>query len=88
MKLMIVIVRDSDSENVVQELVEKEYRVTRISSTGGFLHHGNSTLFVGVDDEQVQGVMDLLHHTCCPADDVNQYRATAFVVNMPYYAKI
>ena len=88
MKLMIIIVRDSDNETVVQELVKQDYRVTRMSSTGGFLRRGNSTLLVGVEDEQVQPVMDLLKQACHPVDADNQYRATVFVVNMPYYAKI
>ena len=88
MKLMIIIVRDSDSETVSQELVKAEYRITRMASTGGFLRRGNSTLLVGVEDAQVQPVMDLLQHTCCPADPENQHRATVFVVDMPYYAKI
>ena len=88
MKLMIIIVRDPDSETVTQELVKEEYRVTRMASTGGFLRRGNSTLLVGVEDEQVQPVMDLLRRTCCPADPENQHRATIFVVNMPLYAKL
>ena len=88
MKLMIIIVRDPDSETVTQELVKEEYRVTRMASTGGFLRRGNSTLLVGVEDEQVQPVMDLLHRACCPADPENQSRATIFVVNMPLYAKL
>ncbi len=88
MKLMIIIIRDSDSENAVQELVQNDYRVTRMASTGGFLRRGNSTLLVGVEDEQVQPVIDLLHRACHPVDTDNQYRATVFVVNMPYYTKI
>ncbi len=88
MKLMIIIIRDSDSETVVQGLVQNDYRVTRMASTGGFLRRGNSTLLVGVEDEQVQPVVDLLKRTCHPVDDENRYRATIFVVNMPYYTKI
>lgn len=88
MKLMIIIVRDTDSENVVQELVQNDYRVTRMASTGGFLRRGNSTLLVGVENEQVQPVIDLLKRACRPADADNQYRATTFVVDMPYYTKI
>lgn len=84
MKLMIVIIRDSDSEPVIKNLVQNKFRVTRMSSSGGFLRQGNSTLLVGIEDEQVQQVMDLLRKSCCPPDAENQYRATAFVVNMPY----
>lgn len=88
MKLMIIIVRDSDSENIVQELVQKDYRVTRMASTGGFLRRGNNTLLVGVEDTEVQPVIDLLKVCCRPADEDHQSRATVFVVNMPYYTKI
>jgi uncharacterized protein YaaQ len=88
MKLMIIIVRDSDSESVSQDLVQNEFRITRMASTGGFLRRGNSTLLVGVEDAQVQPVIDLVHKACCPPDPDNQYRATVFVVDMPYYAKI
>lgn len=88
MKLMIIIVHDTDSENIIQELVQKDYRVTRMSSTGGFLRHGNSTLLVGVEDPQVDTVIELLKKILPPPKEGNQYRATIFVVDMPYYAKI
>ena len=88
MKLMIIIVHDSDSEDVIQALVQKDYRVTRMSSTGGFLRRGNSTLLVGCEDQQVDPVIELLKETCPPPREGNQYRATIFVVDMPYYAKI
>lgn len=88
MKLMIIIVRDTDTETVTQELVREQYRITRMASTGGFLRRGNSTLLIGVEDAQVQPVMNLLQNVCCPADAEHQHRATIFVVDMPFYAKI
>ena len=54
MKLVIVIIRDSDDEAVIQALLQQEYRVTRMSSTGGFLKQGNVTLLIGVREERVQ----------------------------------
>lgn len=88
MKLMIIILRDSDGEAAVQELVQNNFRVTRMASTGGFLRRGNSTLLVGVEDSQVETVNALLKRACRPVDEENQYRVTAFVVNMPYTARI
>jgi uncharacterized protein YaaQ len=87
MKLMIVIVRDQDSENVIQALVAKELRVTRVASTGGFLRHGNVTLLIGVDNEKVDTVIDLLNSTCSPSDG-EEHRATIFVVDMPHFEQI
>jgi len=87
MKLMIVIVRDSDDENVIQMLVKNNYRVTRMASTGGFLRRGNVTLLIGVESEKVEAVFELLRQTCRPADS-DQHRATVFVVDMPYFEQI
>jgi uncharacterized protein YaaQ len=87
MKLMFVIVRDTDAGEVVQSLVENKYRVTRVASTGGFLRRGNVTLMLGVEEEKTQAVIDLLRQVCCPPEDI-QHRATIFVVDMPYFEQI
>ncbi len=87
MKLMIVIVRDSDDENVIQMLVKNEYRVTRIASTGGFLKRGYVTLLIGVDSDKVDAVLEVLKQACGP-EEPNHHRATVFVVDMPYFEQI
>ncbi len=87
MKLMFLIVRDVDGDNVLQGLVENGYRVTRVASTGGFLHRGNVTMMTGVEDDQVDNVLGLLRKICCPSDET-QHRATVFVVDMPFYEQI
>lgn len=88
MKMMIIIVRDSDADEVVSGLVSEGYRVTRMSSTGGFLKRGNVTLLVGVAGDKIDAVMDLLKQTCCPSEDKEQHRATIFVTDMPFFAQI
>jgi len=87
MKLVIVIVRDLDSENVTQALVDKNFRVTRVASTGGFLRRGNVTLLIGVADDKVDAVFTLLQETCS-ASDGKQHRATIFVVDMSHFEQI
>jgi uncharacterized protein YaaQ len=87
MKLMFVVVRDADADFVVQSLVENHYRVTRVASTGGFMRRGNVTLMIGIEEDHLQTVIDLLHKTCCPPEDA-QHRATIFVVDMPYFEQI
>ncbi len=92
MKLMIMITRDEDSDAVVQTLVQNQFRVTRMSSTGGFLRRGNSTLLVGVEDDQVEPVIELLRAargvTAGTAVEDDPNRITLFVANMPFHAKI
>ena len=40
MKLIFAIVQNDDSKRLIRELVKHHISVTRISSTGGFLHGG------------------------------------------------
>jgi uncharacterized protein YaaQ len=87
MKLMLIIVRDEDADPATQELIQNDYRVTRMASTGGFLRRGNSTLLVGVEDDRIEAVTALLQRICRPADS-DQRRATIFVLNMTYHTKI
>lgn len=87
MKLLFMIVRDVDADNVLQGLVENQYRVTQVASTGGFLRHGNVTMMSGVEDGQVEAVINLLRKICCPSDETG-HRATIFVVDMPYFEQI
>lgn len=64
MKLIICIVQDQDSGSLIDDLTEKEYRVTKLSSTGGFLKAGNTTLLIGVDEDQVQTVLNIIEENC------------------------
>ncbi len=64
MKLVIAIVQDLDADDVVEAITDAGYRVTRIASTGGFFRQGNTTLFCGVEDSQVQSLISLLRKVC------------------------
>jgi uncharacterized protein YaaQ len=64
MKLIVAIVQDQDSPSLVDDLNEKEFRVTKLASTGGFLKSGNTTLLVGVEDEQVASVIKVIEDNC------------------------
>ncbi len=87
MKLVIAIVHDVDAGPVVEQLVARKYRVTRVASTGGFLRRGNVTLLVGVEEQHVQPVIDVLKETCSPPEP-GQHRATVFVVDTPHFEQV
>ncbi len=84
MKVIIAIVKDSDDAEVIHQLVDRQYRVTRMASTGGFLHHGNVTLLIGVEGDQVKDVIDVINQACQPAQS-DQHKATIFVVNAIHF---
>ena len=64
MKLIIAIVQDEDSTEVIEALTEQNYRVTKLATTGGFLKSGNTTLMVGIEEEKVQSVIDVVKEIC------------------------
>ncbi len=80
MKLILAVVRDIDSEPVIQALLQAQYRVTRLASTGGFLRRGNMTLMIGVDEGEEQAVIDLMKKVVGPPEK-EQNRVTVFVLN-------
>lgn len=60
MKLIFAIVQNDDSRNVINDLNKNGFRVTKLSSTGGFLKTGNVTLLVGVDESKVDTVIKII----------------------------
>ena len=60
MKLIIAIVNSDDSSAVQGALTEKGYFVTKLSTTGGFLKKGNTTFFVGTNDDKVEDCISII----------------------------
>jgi uncharacterized protein YaaQ len=87
MKLVITILRDSDSDTVIQALTAASFRVTRIASTGGLLRRGVATLLVGVDDSQVEAAIQVMKEKCQPAAE-GEKRATVFVVPVENFTQV
>jgi len=63
-KLIVAIVHNEDAGALVDALLEREYRTTRLQSSGGFLKQSNATIVVGVDDEKVEDVMAIVRENC------------------------
>lgn len=60
MKLIFAIISRDDVGAVTQTLTRRGFSSTRLSTTGGFLMAGNVTILVGVDQEKVQEVIDII----------------------------
>lgn len=59
MKLIMAIINRDDTRSVLDRLASGGFSATVTSSTGGFLRTGNTTIFCGVDDTQVDEVLDI-----------------------------
>jgi uncharacterized protein YaaQ len=93
-KLIIAVVQNEDADNVVDALLEDEFRATRLASTGGFLRRGNTTLMVGADEDQIDRILDLVRANArsgaAPAEgsDVQSAAATVFVLDLEDYQRL
>lgn len=88
MKLLLTILRDSDTEAVSQALVEAGLRVTRSASTGGFLRRGMTTLMIGLNEDQVNQAIELIRTHLGPATEAGTHRAVLFVLNVEEFEQI
>jgi uncharacterized protein YaaQ len=87
MKMIIVIVKDSDAESVTQALTSNDFRVTRIASTGGFLRSGVVTLLIGVDEQRVEAGIQVVRDQLGDSDS-SESRATLFVVPVQRFEQV
>lgn len=76
MKLVYAIVRNDNEDDVISALTGQKYSITRLSTTGGFLRKGNTTLLIGTEDEHVEDVIGIIKKECGKRQKIT--------VQMPY----
>lgn len=64
MKLLIAIVQNYDSNTLLTALTDQGFRATRITSIGGFLRSGNTTVLMGVEDDRIDECIEILRRSC------------------------
>ncbi len=60
MKMIFAVVNNDDGAVVNAQLIKAGFHVTKLASTGGFLKKGNTTFILGVEDEKVEGAVDII----------------------------
>ena len=88
MKLMIIILHDTDSEPLLKDLLDDGFQITRIASTGGFMRRGSSTLLLGVEANRVERARQVVHEHCSPSVDPIMKKVTIFVLKMDRFEKL
>ncbi len=86
MKLVVTIVRDQDAGRILDALIAREYRATRINTAGGFLKRGNATLLIGVQDEQVDDVIEIVQEVCHRNDSAGKSDGVGVLFVLPVVA--
>ncbi|GGA52500.1 hypothetical protein GCM10007416_27020 [Kroppenstedtia guangzhouensis] len=64
MKMVIAVVQDKDSNRLSDALVKDNIRATKLASTGGFLKSGNTTFLIGIEDDRVDAVLQIIKENC------------------------
>ena len=64
MKMIFAIVHKEDEGFVVERLNKEHISVTKLSSTGGFMRKGNTTLMIGTEDEKVDTAIQIIKEEC------------------------
>jgi uncharacterized protein YaaQ len=64
MKLVLAVVQAEDAGGLLTRLTERGFRATRIKTAGGFLRETNATLFLGVEDDQVETALRVIRENC------------------------
>ena len=89
LKLMMVIIQPKDADLVLDNLLQNDFRVTRINSTGGFLRQDSVTLLVVVEEGQTDEVLRIITFCCHPHAELEsanagmtRRRATVFVLGV------
>jgi len=74
MKLILAIVNNDDSSVVTSALTHEGFEVTKLSTTGGFLNVGNTTLLIGTDDNKIDEVKGIFKKYCATRKQVKSSR--------------
>ncbi|MET3683782.1 uncharacterized protein YaaQ [Alkalibacillus flavidus] len=64
MKLILAIVQDKDANRLADALADEDYQSTKLSSSGGFLKEGNTTLMIGCNDDYVDHALEIIENSC------------------------
>ena len=69
-KLVVAIVHHEDARALVDALLDREFRATRLASSGGFLKQSNATVILGIEDDNVDEVLEIVREACHPRTQV------------------
>jgi uncharacterized protein YaaQ len=61
MKLIVAIIQQEDMRELLDHLLSKGYKVTKLKSIGGFLEVSNIVLLIAIENEKLDDVLSIIH---------------------------
>jgi uncharacterized protein YaaQ len=92
--MVTAVIQEEDSEPLLNTMLSSGFHATKVASTGGFLHRGNVTLLIGVEDRDLDLLLDLLRKNChartitASGNEVQVGGAVIFVQEIAQYHRI
>ena len=62
--MVVAVVHNKDAGVLMDKLVANRFSVTKVNTSGGFLRESNATLLIGVEDNKVEEVLDIIRSIC------------------------
>jgi uncharacterized protein YaaQ len=78
MKAIVAVVQGQDSIKLGNALRKDSIPFTTVDSTGGFLRERNSTFLIGIPDERLDAVLDVLKASCLTRSEYVSSYPSAF----------
>ena len=88
MKMIMAIVDDGKHEQISQTLLSAKYRVTQLATTSGLLRGGETTLMIGVNDDQVEDALTIIRDQIPASHDPDKKQATIYVLNVKNFSRL
>lgn len=64
MKMVVAIVQMDDVQSLTKSLAQAGFGITQLKSAGGFLRKANATIFLGVQERDVDRVIEIIRERC------------------------
>ncbi len=94
MKLALAIIQDEFISKLIKALMAEKIRATKLASTGGFLKGGSTTLLIGIEEDRIDYLIDLIRNAC-KSTKVNDGKkevtlggANIFILDIDQYARV
>lgn len=64
MKLTFIIVRQDNESDVMNALIKEGFQITKLSTSGGFLKKGNTTIMTCFEDNKLDKCIEIVKSEC------------------------
>ena len=88
MKMIVAISEENLHTEISNSLINKNFRVTQLSTTSGFLRGGSTTLMIGVGNEKVEEALQLIRDAVPKSPDDKTNRVTLYVLNVKSFHQL